>query len=75
MRLLRQTESGRGSGVNFIKVLCATFTQSDHESVKIQLSCKYLLTVLGSMSVKAAHRKLMKLTPEGQIEILTFQLL
>jgi hypothetical protein len=33
------------------------------KSVRIQSSCKYLFTLLGSTGAKAAHRTLMKLTP------------
>jgi len=50
-------------GVNFINVLCAAFIQADPQSVKIQLSCQYLFTLLGSVRIEAAHKMLMKLTP------------
>jgi len=33
------------------------------KSVRIQSSCQYLFTLLGSTGAKAAHRTLMKLTP------------
>jgi len=50
-------------GLNFINVLCTAFMLVDPQSVKIQLSRQYLLTLLGSTGTKSAHRMLMKLTP------------
>ncbi len=50
-------------GVNFINILRTTFSLVDPESVRTQSSCQYLLTLLGSTSVKAVHGTLMKLTP------------
>jgi len=50
-------------GLNFINVLRTAFTQADPESVKFQLSRQHLFTLLGSASIKAAGRTLMKLTP------------
>ncbi len=35
------------------------------KSIRIQYSCQYRLTLLGSTSAKAAQRTLMKLTPDG----------
>jgi len=50
--------------VNFINVLCTAFTFADPKSVKkSQLSHKYLFTLLGSASIKAVCRTLMKLSP------------
>jgi hypothetical protein len=40
----------------------------DHESVKILLSHKCLFTILGSTSVKAVCRMLMKLSPGHDIK-------
>ncbi len=54
-------------GVNFITVLQAAFMHADPESIKIQSSCQYLFTLLGSVSVKAVLRKLMKLTPDQRV--------
>jgi hypothetical protein len=51
------------SGVNFNNVLRAAFTNADPKSVAILLSCQYLFTLLGSESIKATRRTLMKLTP------------
>jgi len=50
-------------GLNFINALCTAFKRKDPKSVKIQLSCQYLFTLLGSTGAKAARRMLMKLTP------------
>ncbi len=51
-----------GSGINYINVLCTAFALVDPESVRTQLSCQYLFTLLGSMSIKAVRRMLMKFT-------------
>jgi len=51
-------------GVNFINILCSHFTCQDPQSVNIQSSCQYLFTLLGSEGIKAAHKTLMKLTPD-----------
>jgi hypothetical protein len=56
--------------VNFIYVLYGAFTHADPKNVKIQLSCQYLFTLLGSALVKAARRTLMKLTPDVNIIII-----
>jgi hypothetical protein len=48
---------------NFINVKCTAFVLVDPKSVKRQLSHQWLFTLLGSMSVKAVHRTLMKLSP------------
>ncbi len=57
----------RKSGVNFINILCTTFTLIDPKSVtntiKSQVSF-YAFEVLGSTSVKAVRWTLMKLTPD-----------
>jgi len=44
--------------------LRAAFTPKAPKIVRIQLSCQYLFTLLGSTGAKAALRTLMKLTPE-----------
>jgi len=38
--------------------------RTDPESIKFQLSCQYLFTLLGSAHVKAAQKMLIKLTPD-----------
>ncbi len=50
-------------GLNFTNSLSAAFMLVDPKSVKIQLSHKYLFTLLGSTGTKAARRTLMKLSP------------
>ncbi len=45
------------------------FTPVAPKSVRIQSSCQYLFTLLGSTGAKAAHRKLMKLTPDFYITV------
>jgi hypothetical protein len=50
-------------GLNFINVLRTAFTPVAPKSVRIQSSCQYLFTLLGSRSAKAVRRTLMKLTP------------
>ncbi len=52
------------SGVTFINVLCTAFGLEDPKSETTQSSCQYLFTLLGSTSVKAEHRTLMKSTPD-----------
>jgi len=49
-------------GLNFTNIFTA-FTPVAPKSVRIQSSCQYLFTLLGSTGAKAAHRTLMKLTP------------
>jgi len=53
--------------VNFINVLCTAFALVDPKSVRTQSSHQYLLTLFGSMSVKAVYRMLMKSTPGNVI--------
>ncbi len=53
-------------GVNFINVLPAAFEHVDPKSVKRYWGFDWILTLLGSTSVKAIHRRLMKLSPGGQ---------
>jgi len=43
--------------------LRTAFTPVAPKSVRIQSSCQYLFTLLGSTGAKAAHKMLMKLTP------------
>ncbi len=45
--------------------LRTAFTPVSPKSVRIQSSCQYLFTLLGSTATKAARRMLMKLTPEA----------
>ncbi len=52
-------------GVNFINALCTAFALVAPKSVRIQPSCQYLFTLLGSTGAKAARRTLVKLTPGG----------
>jgi len=47
--------------VNFINVLRTAFTLEDPKSVKKTVKLSILFTLLGSMSVKAVRRMLMKL--------------
>jgi len=50
--------------------LRTAFTPVAPKSVRIQSSCQYLFTLLGSTSAKAARRMLMKLTPGSWKHIL-----
>jgi hypothetical protein len=50
-----------------MNTLCAAFTRKDPKIVKIQSSYQYLFALLGSASVKALHKMLMKLTPDGRM--------
>jgi len=43
------------------------YTHRSRKSKKLQLSHKYIFTLLGSTSVKAVRRMLMKLTPERKL--------
>ncbi len=54
------------AGLNFINIVCTAFTPVDPKSVRIQSSCQYLFTLLGSMVAKAARRTMMKLSPGGK---------
>ncbi len=56
--------------VNFTNVLSTAFALVDPESVRTHSSCQYHFTLLGSTSVKAVRRTLMKLTPKHCIAIL-----
>jgi len=40
-------------GINFINVLHTAFTCADPKNGKIQLSCQYIFTLLGSTGIKA----------------------
>jgi len=59
----KRSSIGFPPGVKFIIILHAAFTRADSKSVKIQLSCQYLFALLGSVSIKAGRKMLMKLTP------------
>ena len=51
--------------VDFINLQLTAFALVDPKSVRIQSSCQYLFTLLGSTGAKAANKMLMKLTPGG----------
>jgi len=50
-------------GLNFINVLYTAFTRSDPKSVKKTVKLSIFFMLSGSTSVKAAHKMLVKLTP------------
>jgi hypothetical protein len=50
--------------VNIINILLVAFKCEDPKSVKIQSSCHYLFVLLGSASIKANRKMLVKLTPD-----------
>ncbi len=50
-------------GVNFINVLQAAFAHADPKSVKETIKLSVFFALLGSASVKATRRTLIKLTP------------
>ena len=54
-------------GVNFINILRAAFMHADPESAKKLLDLTVFLGLMGSASVKAACRMLMKLNPSHRI--------
>jgi len=58
----------RVPGLNFINVLRAAFACADQKCVKMTVKVSIFFTLLGSTSVKAACRTLMKLTPD-QVEV------
>jgi len=51
-------------GANFTNVLCVAFTLVDPESIKKIDKLTVFFTLLGSASVKAVRRTLMKLSPD-----------
>ncbi len=51
------------TGVNFINILCTAFALVDPKSIKNTVKSSVPFMLLGSMSVKAVHRTLMKLSP------------
>ncbi len=53
------------SGVNFTNILRTAFTLADPKSVKMIDNLTVFFTLLGSASVKAVRRMLMKLSPAG----------
>ncbi len=58
-----------GPVVNFSIVLRPAFAPVAPKSVRIQSSCQYLFTLLGSTGTKAVRRTVMKLTPRvGRID-------
>ncbi len=50
--------------VNFINILCATFSRPDPKSAKRYWQLDWILAFLGSVCVKAARKTLIKLTPD-----------
>jgi len=50
-------------GLDFINVLRTAFTLIAPQSKRTQSSCQYFFTLLGSTSIKAVRRMLMKLSP------------
>ena len=50
-------------GVNFNNILWAAFMRADPKSAKKTVKLSSFIALLGSASVKAAFRMLMKLTP------------
>jgi len=68
--------SGLRLCVNFINVLGTAFTPVAPQSLSTQSSYQYLFTLLGSTSVKAVRRMLMKMSPcVNFINVLCFKLL
>jgi len=58
-------EMSRGEpSVNFINILQAAFMGKDLKIAKRHSGCQSFLALCGSLQAKAAHRTLMKLTPE-----------
>ncbi len=51
-------------GVNFTNVICIAFMHADSKSIKNTVKLIIFFMPSGSTSIKAAHRMLMKLTPE-----------
>jgi hypothetical protein len=54
------------SGVNFINVLRAAFICADPKRTKNTVKLSVFFVLLGSSCEKAAHRLLMKLTPDNK---------
>jgi len=69
VKLQRTLNQGRVTtpSVNSTNILRTAFRLVDPERVKIQLSHQYLFTLLGSASVKAVVKMLMKLSPSENI--------
>ncbi len=59
----------RTSGVNCINILCTAFALVDHEGVNNTVKLSVFFALLGSMSVKAVRRTLMKFSPGSFCEI------
>ena len=51
-------------GFNFTNVLRAAFTRANPKSAKKTVKLSSFFALLGSTSAKAAHRTLVKLTPD-----------
>jgi len=58
-------------GLNFINVLCTAYMHTDPESVKDTDDLTVFFMLSGSTSVKAAHKMLVKLTPNF-VQLLKF---
>ncbi len=56
-------------GVNFINILLEAFTLVDPKSVKKIDNLSVIFTHLGSVSVKAGHKTLLKLNPDVRKKI------
>jgi len=52
------------TGLNFINVLWTAFTSANSRSVKKTVKFLIFFTLLGSTSIKAVQKMLMKLTPD-----------
>ncbi len=50
-------------GYNFINVFCTVFTIPDPKCIKMTVKLSIFYTLLGSTSVKASRKMLVKLTP------------
>ncbi len=61
--VLQIKKNWQDPGLNFINVLCTAFTHVDPKCTKRRLSQQCHLALLGPMSVKAACKTLVKLTP------------
>ncbi len=63
---------GKDPGANFINNLRAAFVCEDPKSAKKTYNMTAFFALLGSASAKAAQRRLMILTPEGQLTKMYF---
>jgi hypothetical protein len=66
--LMINTLSARGRFHQHIYIFTPSFyARSSSKRIRTQSSCLYLFTLLGSTSVKAVHRTLVKLSPGGML--------